>query len=71
MFDGVVDGFLGDSIQVRRKNIIPDQNRLEAFKAAFDAEYFLYMRRQFLQRGHQAVGFKFHRRKTARELARV
>ena len=61
MFDGVIDGLLNDAIQVRRKHIVPDQYRLGTIQTAFNRKKILRVRRQFVQRGREAIDLQFNR----------
>src|SRR6266542_2846033 len=69
VFDGVVDGFLGDAIEVGGGGVVVNEDGLIASEPAIDLENSPDIGGQLLQGGHQAVGVEFDGGKATREAA--
>ena len=71
MLDGIGNGFLRDAKQMRGHGVICTSTGASQSKRQATRNIFSVFSGQFLQRGHQALGFQRHRRKPARQRARL
>ena len=66
MLDGVLNGFLSNSIEVHRDGTLVNQHRRGAHEPAGDFVNGFDSGGQLLQSGHQTIGFQRRRKKALR-----
>ena len=71
VFDGIVDGFLRDVIEMRGHGVVMDQHRRIALEAAGDPKQILHFAGPTLERGHETVRVGHNGQKAARQLPRL
>src|SRR5437773_6904386 len=69
MFDGIVDAFLGDPIELQADELVDHEDRLSGAQFAWDVKEVLGFAGELLQRRDQSADFNFDRVESARETA--